>query len=140
GGLTAWIIAALVLASATAITLWMAGAIYYDLCRGAKWGRWLALGWAVGVVALFARWQPLWQPFAALLGVAALFLYWWLRPKPSHDRDWDPSVAVLPRARGIPFRTYSRTPPPAIGYASREVRIPAPTSGLRVRNGRGRGV
>ena len=47
---------------------------------------------------LFAAWQPLWQPFAALLGVAALFLVWWLRQKPSHDRDWDPSVAVLPRA------------------------------------------
>jgi len=98
GGLTAWIVPALVLASATAITLWMAGAIYYDVCGGAKWGRLLAPGWAVGVLSLFAAWQPLWQPFAVLLGVAALFLGWWLRQKPSHNRDWDPSVAVLPRA------------------------------------------
>jgi hypothetical protein len=98
GGLTAWIFPALVLASATAITLWMAGAIYYDVCRGGKWGRLLAPGWAVGVLSLFAVWQPLWQPLAALLGVAALFLGWWLRQKPSHNRDWDPSVAVLPRA------------------------------------------
>jgi hypothetical protein len=98
GGLTAWIVPALVLASATAITLWMAGAIYYDVCRGAKWGRLLATGWAVGVLSLFAAWQPLWQPFAVLLGVAAPFLGWWLRQKPSHKRDWDPSVAVLPRA------------------------------------------
>jgi hypothetical protein len=28
----------------------------------------------------------------------ALFLGWWLRQKPSHDRDWEPAVAVLPRA------------------------------------------
>src|SRR5262249_19564321 len=58
----------------------------------------LVLGWAVGVATLFAAWWPLWQPFAALLGVAALFLVWWLRLKPSNDRDWDPCVAVLPRA------------------------------------------
>jgi hypothetical protein len=43
-------------------------------------------------------WQPLWQPFVILLGIAALFLGWWLRQKPSHDRDWDPAVAVLPQA------------------------------------------
>jgi hypothetical protein len=44
GGLTAWIFPALVLASAAAITLWMAGAIYYDVCGGGKWGRLLAPG------------------------------------------------------------------------------------------------
>jgi hypothetical protein len=57
----------------------------------------VALLWAVGVGALFAVWQPLWQPFAVLLGLTGLFLVWWLRQKPSHDRDWDPGVAVLPR-------------------------------------------
>ena len=31
---------------------------------------WVAAGWVVGVVVLFAVWQPLWQPFAVLLGVA----------------------------------------------------------------------
>jgi hypothetical protein len=98
GRLLDWVIPALMLATAAAVTVWMAGAIYYDLCRGARWGRWLAAGWAGGVVVLFAAWQPLWQPFAALLGVAALFLAWWLRQKPSHTRDWDPAVAVLPRA------------------------------------------
>lgn len=98
GGLSFWILLVLDLTIAAPIALWMAGAIYYDVCRGARWGRWLALGWAVGVTALFVVWQPLWQPFAALLGVAALFLVWWLRQKPSHNRDWDPSVAVLPRA------------------------------------------
>jgi hypothetical protein len=57
-----------------------------------------AAGWVGGVGSLFAFWQPLWQPFAALLGATALFLVWWLRLKPSHDRDWEPAVAVMPRA------------------------------------------
>lgn len=92
-----WILSVLLIAIAAPITAWMAGAIYYDLC-GAKWGRWVAAGWSVGVIVLFALWQPLWQPFAVLLGVLVLFLGWWLRLKPSHDREWDPSVAVMPRA------------------------------------------
>lgn len=96
--LTDWVIPIAMIAVAVPITLWMAGAIFYDVCGGARWGRWLAAVWTAGVVALFIIWQPLWQPFAALLGVLALFLVWWGRLKPSHDREWEPSVAVLPRA------------------------------------------
>jgi Domain of unknown function (DUF4105) len=92
-----FISAAILLASA-GITAWMAGAIYYDVCQGGRWSPWFAMAWVAGVVALFIAWQPLWQPFAVLVGVTALFLVWWFRQKPSHDRDWDPSVAVLPRA------------------------------------------
>ena len=98
GQIPEWIVLALMLASAVMITLWMAGAIYFDVCGGAKWGRWLAAGWALGIVSLFATWQPPWQAFAVLLGALALFLSWWLQQRPSHDRDWDASVAVLPRA------------------------------------------
>ena len=93
-----WILAVLLLAITVPVTAWMAGAIYYDVCGGTKWGRWVAAGWAVDVVVLFILWQPLWQPFAVLLGLLALFLAWWLRLKPSHQREWDPSVALLPRA------------------------------------------
>ncbi len=93
-----WIVTVMMLASAAVITVWTAGAIYYDVCRGAKLGRLLAAGWAIGVIALFAAWQPLWQPYAVLVGLTALFLGWWLRQKPSQNRDWDASVAVLPRA------------------------------------------
>jgi hypothetical protein len=83
---------------AAVITLWMAGAIYYDVCQGARWGRLLAAAWAAGVLSLFALWQPVWQPFAVLIGVFAVFLGWWFRQQPSQDRDWDTCVAVLPRA------------------------------------------
>ncbi|MCE9533126.1 MAG: DUF4105 domain-containing protein [Planctomycetes bacterium] len=85
------------LALAAPTTLWMAGAIRYDLCQTDTLGRLFAACWVVSVGFLFAVWQPVWQPFAFLMGVTGIFLVWWLRLKPSHDRDWDPSVAVLPR-------------------------------------------
>jgi hypothetical protein len=69
-----WIAHGLMLATAAAVTLWMVGAIYYDVCGGTRWGRWLAVAWVAAVVALFIAWQPLWQPFAVLLGVLAHFL------------------------------------------------------------------
>jgi uncharacterized protein DUF4105 len=97
GGFPGWL-SGLILANAAAITLWMAGAIYFDACHEGRLGRVVAVCWTVGVLLLFIAWHPLWQPFAVLLVVLALFLGWWLRLKPSHHRDWDPAVAVLPRA------------------------------------------
>jgi hypothetical protein len=96
-GIPEWVALGLIVPTA-AIAIWMAGAIYFDACDGTRWGRFVALGWVAAVVASFAVWRPLWQPFALLLGVFAPFLTWWLRQMPSHDRDWDTSVAVLPRA------------------------------------------
>ena len=92
-----WIAVALMLATAAVITLWTAGAIHFDVCRGTTRGRWFALAWIVGVVVLFAAWRPLWQPFVALVGVVSIFLVWWFRQRPSHDHDWHPAAAVLPR-------------------------------------------
>lgn len=97
GVLHNFITGAMLLVSA-AISVWTAGAIYFDVCGGTKWGRWVALGWVVGVIALFVIWQPIWQPFIVLLGFFVLILGWWLRQKPRQDRDWDPAVALLPRA------------------------------------------
>lgn len=98
GTLLDWIVFAFLLANAAAITFWTAGAIYYELCRETNFGWLAATTWMGGVLLLFAVWRPLWQPFVVLLGVAVLFLVWWLRQKPSHHRDGDPAVAVLPRA------------------------------------------
>ena len=98
GRVLEWIAVALMLTTAAGITLWMAGAIYYDVCRGGKWSRWLSWAWVVSVVVLFAVWQPVWQPFLALFAIFSLFLIWWFRQKPSHNRDWHPSMAKLPRA------------------------------------------
>ena len=93
-----WLAPVLVIGCAAVVALWMAGAIYFDACGGAKWGGVVAATWVVGVVALFVLWRPIWHPFLALLAVAAAFIAWWLRQKPSHNREWEPEVAVLPRA------------------------------------------
>lgn len=98
GAMLNWIIPAFILLSAAVMTLWMSGALYYDVCQEARWSRWLVAALACGVLLLFVAWQPLWQALAILIGILALFLAWWLRQKPSHNRDWDPAVAVLPRA------------------------------------------
>ena len=97
-GLVTGIITGALLLACALVAVWMAGAIYYDVCGGARWGRWAVLAWAIGVIAMFAAWRPLRQPLVALLGAESLFLVWWYRLKPSNDRDWDPSAAVLPRA------------------------------------------
>ena len=68
------------------------------LFRSARWGRWLVLGWAIVVILLFVILRPIWLSFAIFLGVTALFFAWWFRLKPRHDRDWESTVAVLPRA------------------------------------------
>jgi hypothetical protein len=91
-----WVVSAPILAAATTMTLWMAGAIYYDVCGASRWGCPIAVAWVVGVAALFTFWRPLWLPFVALVGTTALFLVWWLRLKPSHDREWEATVSVLP--------------------------------------------
>src|SRR5262245_47599486 len=93
-----WLVAAAILTGSAVIALWTAGAIYYDLSGGKRWGQLGAVCWLLVVVVLFSFWQPLWKPCLVFLGAVALFLSWWRTQKPSHDRDWDPAVAVLPRA------------------------------------------
>ncbi len=97
-GLILGILTGASLVACVLVAVWMAGAIYFDVCGGARWGRWVVLAWAVSVVAMLAAWRPLWQPIVALLGAESLFLAWWYRLTPSNDRDWDPSMAVLPHA------------------------------------------
>lgn len=77
----------------------MAGALHYDVCQGTKRARLVSVGWLLLVAIVFVAWQPIWQPFLALLVVFALFLCWWLSRRPSNDRVWDPNSAVLPRVR-----------------------------------------
>ena len=78
-----------------AIVAWTSGALYYDVGRASRWAWLLVAIWVVGVVALFYAWVPLWKPFLLLLGVFTLILKWWFSQKPSNDREWHPTTAVL---------------------------------------------
>lgn len=82
---------------AISIAVWMSGALYYDVGRETKWARLMVVGWFVVVLTAFLVWQPMWQPFLALVGTLAIFSCWWLLQRPSNDRNWGPNWAVLPR-------------------------------------------
>src|SRR5262245_29435 len=92
---------AAILAVSAAFAAWMAGAIYYDVGRGRRWAGCVSAAWAVGVVLLFILWRPVWQPALARACTRLALLTWWLRQRPSHDRDWEPAVAVLLRAEVV---------------------------------------
>jgi hypothetical protein len=91
--LARWVMVAVAGASA----LWVAGAIHFDVCSARRYGRWFALAWLFAVAALFVTLQT-GTAFLVYLGVSIPFTVWWLFQKPSHDRAWEPGVAVLPRA------------------------------------------
>jgi len=91
------LLALTLLAIALVTTLWIAGAIYFDVGRGRSFAWPLTLLWILAVVSAFLFWKPSWQPLLALLALFTLFLYWWFSLQPSNDRDWDPNFAVLPR-------------------------------------------
>ena len=76
---------------------WAALAIYYSNLPTAA----LRLGFAVAFAA-FAVWA-LWLSRQRRMSVVFLVMFfgvvgWWLSINPSHDREWRPEVAVMPRA------------------------------------------
>jgi hypothetical protein len=85
--------------AALAIVLWMAGAIYFDLCGASTVGWILAISWLVVAVATFILLDPLWKPLVLLFVCGGCFVWWWLRQQPSQDRNWDSCFAQLPRVQ-----------------------------------------
>lgn len=56
----------------------------------------LALGWAMGSVAVLAAIRPLWHAVGFFAAGFALLLLWWSAIRPSNERDWLPEVARAP--------------------------------------------
>jgi hypothetical protein len=91
-----WLVAGIWFLLRALLVAWATLAIYYS---NLPWGG-LRLGLAVAF-AIFAVWAVWWTrnrriyaAFAVLyLGVVA----WWISIEPSHDRNWRPEVAVMPR-------------------------------------------
>jgi uncharacterized protein DUF4105 len=95
--LLGWLIAGIWFLFRVLLIAWATLAIYYS---NLPWA-WLRLGLAVAFAA-FAIWA-LWLSRQRRMSVAFIVLYlgvvaWWIAIPPSHDREWRPEVAVMPRA------------------------------------------
>jgi hypothetical protein len=92
-----WLIAIIGFLVRALLITWATLAIYYS---NLPWA-WARLGLAVAF-ALFAIWA-LWFSRLRSMSAAAAVLFlcvvgWWLAIPPSHNRNWRPEVAVMPRA------------------------------------------
>ena len=92
-----WLIAGIRFLIEALLIAWAGLAIYYS---NLTWSG-LRVGFAVAF-AVFAVWA-LWLSRQRGLRVAALLLFlgvaaWWIAIAPSHNRNWRPEVAVMPRA------------------------------------------
>ena len=76
---------------------WATLALYYSNLPWPWLGLVMALAFvAFGIWALWLTRRP--RMFLAIAGVFLSVLVWWLCIRPSHDRQWRPEVAVMPRA------------------------------------------
>lgn len=97
--MTIFLLAVIIGLPAVAVSLWAAGALYFDLFRGTRIGAVVAVAWLCLVAACFVFWQPAWQPLLALLATAAVLAGWWGTQQPQQDRDWDPNFARVARVQ-----------------------------------------
>jgi hypothetical protein len=85
-----WLVAFLILCL---LTIWAAGALYFDLPAGLAPGGLIAIFYLIGVIALLFSlrfsWSALGFGYALFAGVAL----WWWSIKPPKARDWQPDVA-----------------------------------------------
>lgn len=92
-----WLAAAIRFLFQAALIGWAALAIYYSNLPWAS----LRLGLAVAFTAfgIWALWFARKPRFSlAFAGLFVGVLVWWISIQPSHDRQWRPEVAVMPRA------------------------------------------
>jgi hypothetical protein len=92
-----WLIAGIWRLCQALLIAWAVLAIYYS---NLPWAT-LRLGFAAAFAA-FAIWA-LWFSHQRRMSVVFIVLYlgvvaWWISIAPSHDRNWRPEVAVMPRA------------------------------------------
>lgn len=92
-----WLISGVYALCKVVLIAWAALAIYYS---NLPWSELrLVLAIAFSAFAIWGVWLSRWRYMPA--AVTVLFLgvvVWWLSIAPSHDRNWRPEVAVMPRA------------------------------------------
>ena len=91
------LLACAIVVASTAIILWTAGAIHYDVLQGTIVGAAAAALWAAAWLVAFVVWRPIWSPFILLLVLFAGLFLWWRTLRPSQLRRWDPHYAHTAR-------------------------------------------
>ena len=92
-----WLIAAVWFLYRVVLIVWATLAIYYSNLPWA--GLRLALAIAFAAFAIWAVWlSPQRRMSVALILLYLGVVAWWISISPSHDRQWRPEVAVMPRA------------------------------------------
>jgi hypothetical protein len=92
-----WLIAAVWFLCRVVLIVWATLAIYYSNLPWA--GLRLALAIAFAAFAIWAVWlSPQRRMSVALILLYLGVVAWWISISPSHDRQWRPEVAVMPRA------------------------------------------
>jgi hypothetical protein len=91
-----WLLVGLCFLCRVLLIGWAGLAIYYSNLPWA--GLRLILACAFVMFAIWVFWTRRWHMFAALAVLYVGVVLWWLSIPPSHDREWRPEVAVMPRA------------------------------------------
>src|SRR6202043_3423100 len=92
-----WLVAIIVSLCWAIPIAWATLAIYYSNLPWA--GMRLALAAAFAVFTIWAIWFSRGRRMSAMVIVLFLCVVaWWISIRPSHDRNWRPEVAVMPRA------------------------------------------
>ena len=93
-----WLFIALRFLFRTLLLLWTTLAIYYT--TPVPWvGLRLVLALAFTVFGIWALWwRRTSRPLFAFAAVFLIVVAWYFSLRPSHDRQWSPAVAVMPRA------------------------------------------
>ena len=82
----------------TAITLWGVGALYFSQLLPARWRAFAAASYGTASILAFALLPYPGGTAIAALAIFAVLVILFLRIPASNDRDWQPDVAVTPRA------------------------------------------
>jgi uncharacterized protein DUF4105 len=113
------------------LVTWAALAIYYSNLPWA-WAR-VALAAVFALFTIWALWFSRRRSMSAIAAVLFLgVVVWWIAIPPSHDRNWRPEVAVMPRAvidgdrvrlTGVRNFDYRSRNDFTVRYEEREVRL-----------------
>ena len=92
-----WLISGIRVLAQIILIAWGTLAIHYSNLPGS--GPRLALAGAFALFAIWGFWLSRRRPMpVAVIVVFLAVVAWWISIAPSHDREWRPEVAVMPRA------------------------------------------